>query len=159
MRTSAQIQKLDALYANGQVEGITNVRLESFSDEEVELLISECEAIPPHTFQPIPAAMRDELLLLIRNGVLQRVSEADLRYMTVHTGETLLWSVTSNDINREELASNAQYRRVKKLLAEGFLSGGSVKQIRSLTKHLAEKLIREGEENARNGMRSESKYN
>lgn len=54
MRTSAQIQKLDALYANGQVEGITNVRLESFSDEEVELLISECEAIPPHTFQPIP---------------------------------------------------------------------------------------------------------
>lgn len=40
MRTSAQIQKLDALYANGQVEGITNVRLESFSDEEVELLIS-----------------------------------------------------------------------------------------------------------------------
>ena len=67
--------------------------------------------------------------------------------MTVHTGETLLWSVTSNDINREELASNAQYRRVKKLLAEGFLSGGSVKQIRSLTKHMAEKLIREGEEN------------
>ena len=52
MITSVQLQKLDALYANGQVEGISADRLESFSEEEVDLLIQECEEVPPYTFLP-----------------------------------------------------------------------------------------------------------
>ena len=123
MITSVQLQKLDALYANGQVEGISADRLESFSEEEVDLLIQECEEVPPYTFLPMSADLREELLSLTRTRVLGRVSEAHLKYMTVHTGEALLWSVMSSNINREELASNAQRRRIKKLLAEGLLSG------------------------------------
>ena len=159
MITSVQLQKLDALYANGQVEGISADQLESFSEDEADLLIQECEEVPPYTFLPMSPDMREELLSLIRSGVLGKVSEADLKYMTVHTGEALLWSVMSSNINREELASTAQRRRIKKLLAEGFLSGGSPRQIRNLTKHMAEKLIREGEYNARKGVRSEGKFN
>ena len=136
MITSVQLQKLDALYANGQVEGISADQLESFSEDEADLLIQECEEVPPYTFLPMSPDMREELLSLIRSGVLGRVSEADLKYMTVHTGEALLWSVMSS-----------------------FLSGGSPRQIRNLTKHMAEKLIREGEYNARKGVRSEGKFN
>ena len=99
MITSVQLQKLDALYANGQVEGISADRLESFSEEEVDLLIQECEEVPPYTFLPMSPDMREELLSLIRSGVLGRVSEADLKYMTVHTGEALLWSVMSSNIS------------------------------------------------------------
>ena len=57
MITSVQLQKLDALYANGQVEGISADRLESFSEEEVDLPDEIKNNYQPGTFLNVFAAM------------------------------------------------------------------------------------------------------
>ena len=151
--TQKQSEKFDVLYANGQVEGITGAELESFSSEYFDDLIQNCEKIAPHTFRPLPKAMRAELLCLIRSGELIELTEADLKYMTVNTGSTLLWLNLSSEHNCEELATRAQRKRVKKLIAEGFVRGASSGRFRNLSFRTAERLIKEGERNALNGVR------
>lgn len=151
--TPIQSGKLDALYANGQLEGISAAELESFSSEDVEDLIRQSENVLPHTYRPMPEAMRAELLSLIRSGDLTQVTEADLKYMTVNMGSVLLWMVTSSELNREKLATRAQRKRVKRLIAEGFIRGGSARKFRNLSLRTAERLIEEGERNALNGVR------
>ena len=41
--TQDRLNKLDVLYANGQLEGISNAELKSLSMVEIEVLIRECE--------------------------------------------------------------------------------------------------------------------
>jgi hypothetical protein len=84
---------------------------------------------------------------------LTQVTEADLKYMTVNMGSVLLWMVTSSELNREELATRAQRKRVKRLIAEGFIRNGSAGKFRNLSFRTAERLIEEGERNALNGVR------
>lgn len=151
--TQKQSEKLDALYANGQLAGITEAELESFSSECIEGLICDSEKVLPRTYRPLPKAMRSELLSLIRSGELIELSEADLKYMTVNTGSTLLWLNLSSERNREELATRTQRKRVKKLIAEGFVRGASSGRFRNLSFRTAERLIKEGERNALNGVR------
>lgn len=118
--TSDQMKQLDALYVNGQLEGIDGTLLDSLSEEDAEMLIRQCEEVPPHTYQVMPEEMRTELTALIRRGILPGISETDLTYMTEDRASTLLWLVTSSDLNREELATRAQRKRVKKWLRKDF---------------------------------------
>lgn len=151
--TQDRLNKLDALYVNGQLEGISNAELKSLSMVEIEVLIRECEKIPPQTYQPLTDIMRNELISQIRSGNLKQVSEEDLKYMTEHTASALLWIVASPGRNLERLATRAQRKRVKKLIAEGFLQGGNARQFRNLSCRTADRLIEEGERNALNGVR------
>ncbi|WP_288613589.1 hypothetical protein [uncultured Victivallis sp.] len=151
--TSDQMKQLDALYVNGQLEGIDGTLLDSLSEEDAEMLIRQCEEVPPHTYQVMPEEMRTELTALIRRGMLPGISETDLIYMTEDRASTLLWLVTSSDLNREELATRAQRKRVKKMVAEGFLAPGTARQFVNLTRRTAEALIEEGEKNIRNAVK------
>ena len=151
--TSDQMKQLDALYVNGQLEGIDGTLLDSLSEEDAEMLIRQCEEVPPHTYQVMPEEMRTELTALIRRGILPGFSETDLIYMTEDRASTLLWLVTSSALNREVLATRAQRKRVKKMVAEGFLAPGTARQFVNLTRRTAEALIEEGEKNIRNAVK------
>ena len=151
--TSDQMKQLDALYVNGQLEGIDGTLLDSLSEEDAEMLIRQCEEVPPHTYQVMPEEMRTELTALIRRGILPGISETDLIYMTEDRASSLLWLVTSSDLNREVLSTRAQRKRVKKMVAEGFLAPGTARQFVNLTRRTAEALIEEGEKNIRNAVK------
>lgn len=152
--THEQSEKLEQLYANGQFEGIAPTEISLLTETDARRLIAEAECVVPGTFTPIDQESRAELLALIDSGELPFRHE-DIRFLSVYCAETLLWMTMSTDRNREDAISRSQQKRIKILIAKGFLHKLTSVEIRQLSEKKAKELIQQGEETALYGRKGE----
>ena len=152
--TQEQSEKLEQLYANGQFEGIAPTEINQLTESDAQHLIAEAESAAPGTFTPIDSETRAELLTLIDNGELP-FRRGDIRFLSIYGAETLLWMTMSTDKNREEAVSRSQQKRIKALVAKGFLHKLTPVEIRQLSEKKAKELIQQGEETALYGRKGD----
>lgn len=150
--TLEQFDRLDALYANGQFEGVSANEFRVLTELDAQRIIVEAEFVVPGTFTPVDEETRSELKELIDRGQLP-FSIDELRYLSVFGAETLIWMSMSGDQNRENAISRSQQKRIKALIAKGFLHKLTPGEILLLSEERADKLILQGEETARYGQR------
>ncbi len=112
---------------------------------DMERIISEAELVAPGTFFPVDEDTRQELKRLIERKLIPFDME-DIRYLSTFGAETLIWLGMSGDQNRENTISPSQQKRIKSLIAKGFLRKLSAREIRLLSEEKADKLIQQGEE-------------
>ncbi|MFA6714556.1 MAG: hypothetical protein WC082_10270 [Victivallales bacterium] len=145
--TRKQLDRLDALYCNGQLDGQRINDWTILSEDEGNKLIIEAEIIPGQTYQPATETLKKVLLKLIRTGRLV-LKEYLLRFMSLAAAETLCWMFHSTNKNTEPDITGVQYKRIRVLIAKGFLQNRPTGEIKRLSYKAAEKLIEEGENNA-----------
>ncbi len=143
--TQKQFNTLDALYANGQLEGISPGEFRKMTFFETERRIQQARQTAPGTYSPLDSETRKELEELLVAGILPFAPDA-LRYLSVLDAEALLWLSYSPDSNKTPVVSQSQQKRIRKLIDKGFLHQMSQTEIYMLTEKKAEKLILQGEE-------------
>ncbi len=151
--THEQSEKLEQLYANGQFEGIAPTEINLLTESDAQHLIAEAARVAPGTFTPIDPDTRAELLTVIDNGELP-FRRDDIRFLSIYGAQTLLWMTMSPDNNHEYAISRPQQKRIKALIAKGFLHKLTSVEILQLSEKKAQRLIQQGEKNAlyeRNG--------
>lgn len=142
-----QLNQLDNLYRNGQLDGSKINNWTMLSREDGNSLISKAENTPKQTYQPAEVIVKNFLLEQIRSNELVMQEEL-LRFIPLATAERLCWMFQSSNKNTEADLSNAQCRRIRILIAKGFLKHKALGEIKNLSRKAAEKLIEEGENNA-----------
>ncbi len=142
-----QLNQLDILYRNGQLDGGKIDNWTMLSKEDGDSLIHKAKATPEQTYQPAEEIVKNFLLEQIRSNKLVMQEEL-LRFIAFAAAERLCWMFQSSNKNTEADLSNAQYRRIKTLIAKGFLKHKALSEIKNLSYKAAEKLIEEGENNA-----------
>ncbi len=147
--TQTQLDRLNALYSNGQLDGNLVGDWTVLSLENGMRLIEEAEKIPVQTYQPATETLKEYLLELIRTGNLNMREEV-VCFITLSKAEELSWMFHSTDKNAEPDVTHAQAKRIKVLMAKGFLKYRPLGEIKNLSFKKAAKLIEEGEANALN---------
>lgn len=145
--TQKQLARLSALYDNGQLDGQSLGDWTTLSEEDGIRFITEAENVSTGTFSPASETLKTPLRDLIRAGKLI-LREELLRFMMRPQAAELIWMIQSTDKNTEPDITHAQCRRIKVLMAKGFLKYLPSCEIKCLSFKKAQDLIAEGEDNA-----------